>query len=315
MSVQIDLLAFGNSYSFEQNDKDATQVKAKVLTSQERDAMLKEEPKVSIKGDLFTYSGVSFEKMSRKELENEKIDHASLNLTKSFTTKDQNDHRVIVALRDPQNPSEVIAYKLDKEVLQELKESFSKQDFYQREDGIMRLSGRAEEYIAGWILDIKEKRGYEKADANGDGVIGANEQENLKVGFEQKSEYSYVGKQIIDVQTQVKESYKKLSDLKENEQSGALYYKQTLKFEKSVEKELARTISLDKDKDGTITLEEGLGDYVAENEELHASFVAQVQIDHTAWINKMRLQLDETLLQKRELLLDASQEEEEEQEK
>ena len=312
MSVQIDPLAFGSSYGFEQNDKDAAQVKAKVLTSQERDVLLKEEAKVSIKGDLFTYSGVSFEKMSRKELENEKIDYESLNLTKSFTTKDQKDHRAIVALRDPQNPSEVIAYKLDKEVLAELKESFSKQDFYQREDGIMRLSGRAEEYIAGWILDIREKRGYERADANGDGVIGANEQENLNVGFEQKSEYSYVGKQIIDAKTEVKESYKKLSDLQENEESRALYSQQTLQFEKSVEKELARTISLDKDKDGVITLEEGLGDYVAEDEELHASFVAQVQIDHIAWINKMRLQLDETLLQKRELLLDASQEEEQE---
>jgi hypothetical protein len=310
MLIQIDPLAFTNSYSFEQNNQDTAQVKAKVLTGKERDTLLKEEPKLSIQGDLFTYSGVSFERMSRKELEEEKIDYESLKLTKSFTTQDQNDHRVIVALRDPQDPSKMIAYKLDKEVLEDLKESFSKQDFFDRDDGIMRLSGRAEEYIAGWILDIKEKRGYEKADANGDGVISGNEQDDLKVGFEQKSEYSYVGKQIIDAQTQVKESYKKLSELKENKQSQALFYKQTLQFESSVEKELARTISLDKDKDGTITLEEGLGAYVTENEELNESFVAQVQRDHTAWINKMRLKLDEALLQKRELLLDTSQEEE-----
>lgn len=298
MAIQINPNIF--SQPFAQNGD--TPVTAKVLTHQERQKLLEAKPEVSIEGDLFTYGGVNFKKLSKEELQNEKIDSAKLNLTQSFTTQESKDKRVVTAFRDPQNPSEVIAYKLDREIVAELQKSFSKEDFFQREDGILRLSGAAEEYLAGWVLDIKQNRGYEEADANGDGVIGADEKGDLKVGFTQKSNYSYLAKDIVDANTRVTATYTKLSELDANDRTQALYSQQTLKFQNSVEKELAHTLKLDKDKDGTVTLEEGLKDFTPPEADVATGFLAQVQTDHNAWIKKLRLQLDANILQTRELL-------------
>ena len=285
---------------FAQNND--TPLKAKVLTHEEREELLAAKPEVSIKGDLFTYGGVDFKKLSKEELQNEKIDSTKLNLTQSFTTQESKDKRVVIAFRDPQNPSEVIAYKLDREIVSELQKSFSKEDFFQRDDGILRLNGAAEEYIAGWVLDIKQNRGYDEADANGDGVIGADEKGDLKVGFTQKSDYGYLAKEVVHANTRLEATYTKLSELDPNDQTQALYSKQTLTFQNSVEKELAHTLKLDKNKDGTVTLEEGLKDFTPPEADVATAFLAQVQTDHNVWIKKLRLQLDANMLQTRELL-------------
>lgn len=311
MSIQIN--PNNLSRPFTQNSD--TPLTAKVLTHQERQKLLEAKPEVSIEGDLFTYGGVDFKKLSKEELQNEKIDTKKLNLTQSFTTQESNDKRLVIAFRDPQNPSEVIAYKLDKEIVAELQKNFSKEDFFQRDDGILRLSGAAEEYIAGWVLDIKQNRGYEEADANGDGVISADEKGDVKVGFTQKSDYSYLANEVVSAKTRLEATYTKLSELDANDQTQALYAKGTLHFQNSVEKELAHTLKLDKDKDGTLTLKEALEEFTPPETDAATTFLAQVQTDHNAWIKKLRLQLDTNILQTRELFpeeLEETKEKEEE---
>ena len=298
MPIQIDPNMF--SESLFQNTP--SHVKAKVLTNQERETLLKAKPEVLIEGDLFTYGGVNFKKLSKEDLQNEKIDVTKLNLTQSFTTQEREDKRVIIAFRDPQNPLEVIAYKLDREIIAELKKNFSKGDFFQREDGILRLNGAAEKYIAGWVLDIKKNRGYEDADANGDGLIDSDEKGNLKIGFTQQSDYSYIAKDVVHAKSRVDTTYTKLSELTTNDEVQTLYNRQALHFQNSVEKELAHTIKLDADKDGTLTLEEGLEDFILPETDVASTFLTQIKTEHSAWVQKLRLKLDANLLQTRELV-------------
>ncbi|MGD9718794.1 MAG: hypothetical protein AB7U24_06075, partial [Sulfurimonadaceae bacterium] len=70
MSIQIN--PNNLSRPFTQNSD--TPITAKVLTHQERQTLLEAKPEVSIEGDLFTYGGVDFKKLSKEELQNEKID-------------------------------------------------------------------------------------------------------------------------------------------------------------------------------------------------------------------------------------------------
>ena len=43
---------------------------------------------------------------------------------------------------------------LSKENIQRLQEKFDKSDFYTRDDGVLRLSGKAESYVSGWYGEI-----------------------------------------------------------------------------------------------------------------------------------------------------------------
>jgi len=308
MSLQIDPNLFSNNTKEVQSTQTAPTVHSKA----ELDVMRKADTKVNFQGDIYTYSGVSFKQMSREDLLEEEIDYNSLNLTQNFTTQESEDKRLVVAFRDPQDPSKVMAYKLDREVVEELQSSFSKNDFFQREDGILRLNGNAEEYIASWVLDIKKNRGYEQADKNADGVINTEEQGELSVGFKVYSEYEYLAKKIVTAQSSVEKNYQKLSELGEVAQGDPLYQKQKLHFENSVEKELGHTVMLDADKDGVVTLKEGLEDFIPEDKTLEESFAAQVSQKHLAWIEKLQIKLDLNTLEHKDLTAKLPDEEEEE---
>ena len=292
------------------NDSNVEHVIPKISSENELEDIRNRETKVEIEGDIFTYSGVNFKPMSKKELLNEEIDIESLNLTTSTSTQNKTDNRVIVAFRDPEDSQKIIAYKLDKKIVDELKESFSSDNFFQREDGILRLNDTAEAYVAGWLLDIKENRGYEKADVNGNGFIDKNEEGNLNIGFDHNTKYNYLGDKIDYIQASVGEKkYQKYSDTNDGRRSSMdssytpkdiLDY-QSLKFKNSIEKELSHTLELDKDKDGTITLKEGQADFTPKGENTESFLIEKVKWNHDRWVEHSNIILDWENLKTREV--------------
>ncbi|MDD3342895.1 MAG: hypothetical protein PHR87_04895 [Sulfurospirillaceae bacterium] len=252
------------------------------------------ETEVSIEGDIFTYSGVSFKPMSQDELLKEKIDINALNLTSETTSAKPIDDRVIIAFRDPNEPKKIIAYKLDKNIVDDLKKSFSADNFFERKDGILRLNSKAEEYIAGWVSDIKENRGYEKADKNGNGIIDKGEQDDLNIGFDRQSDYDYLGEKIVAARTSVgKRNYLKYSDTADSHKAGDVLSNQALKFRNTIEKELAHTIEMDQDKDGTITLKEGLVDFTPPKKSVENFLVEKMKSFHDEWVIQSNIVLDQ----------------------
>ncbi|WP_024954558.1 hypothetical protein [Sulfurospirillum arcachonense] len=296
MSINVDL-------SMLKHQENTEHVPTKVHSDRELESIRNEETKVIVEGDLFTYRGVNFKPMSEKELLSEKIDTKLLNLTQLTSSNNSTDDRVIVAFRDPNDPENVIAYKLDKEVVDELKGSFSSTDFFQREDGILRLNANAEKYIAGWVLEIKEDRGYEKADVNADGIVDENEDDNLNVGFEHYTDYEYLGEKIVTAHSFVGErTYQKFSDTADNNNLTSILNNQALEFENTIEKELAHTIELDKDKDGTITLKEGMVDFTPKDKDVEKHLADKVKQDHDKWVSNENIVLDPNKIMMRDIV-------------
>lgn len=288
--------------SFFQRHEDSAHVTPQVNSNKDLESIRKKETDVTIEGDIFTYSGVSFAPMTTEELINEKIDMKSLNLKSTTTSEKTIDDRIIIAFRDPNDPKNIIAYKLDSEIVDELKASFSTTDFFQREDGILRLNAEAEAYVAGWVQDIKENRGYEKADANGNGFIEENEQGELNIGFDHHSDYDYLGEKIVSAHTAVGgKTYQKFSHTGDSVGTTTPLVNQALKFENTIEKELSHTIKLDKDKDGTIALKEGLEDFTSSEQSVEELVASKTKINHDAWVTNSDIVLDLQKIETRDI--------------
>ena len=286
---------------FQQVDKQES-IAPQVYSQDDLDYLRKKETEVSIKGDIFTYSGVNFKPLTQEELLNEKIDIKSLDLKSMTTSKETVDYRTIIAFRDPSDPEKIIAYKLDKEIVDELKESFSADNFFQREDGILRLNTEAEAYIAGWVQDIKINRGYENADANGNGYIEDDEKGELNVGFDHNTDYDYLGEKIVSAHTAVgARKYQKYSDTQDYLNPTNILHNQSLKFKDTIEKELSHTLKLDKDKDGTITLKEGLEDFTHSNNNVENYLVEKVKSNHNTWVRDFDIVLDPNAIATRDI--------------
>jgi len=266
----------------------------KTIDNLERDRINKQKTSVKIDGDIFQYRGVNFKPLTQKELIEEKIDISSLDLSSKSTTSNSQDNRVIIAFRDPEDKEKIIAYKLDKEAFEGLEKKFSSSDFFQREDGIVRLNKAAEQYVAGWVLEIKKNRGYEEADKNNDGFINDKEKGDLRVAFEHRTDYDYLDEKTINIRSIAGEKiYQKFSHTEESRRTdgtqNTIIKSQTLKFGNSVENELSHTLRLDENKDGTITLREGLEDYTPEDKTVDEHLAKSVYNSHMHWIYDDRL--------------------------
>lgn len=96
-----------------------------------------------------------------------------------------NDSNVIasgttqVMFNDPKSGSRV-TLSLSQENFAKLQANFSSSDFYQRQDGVVRLNGNAEAFVAGWFGDVAYRQNYLAADSDKNGRIGDTETKNLK---------------------------------------------------------------------------------------------------------------------------------------
>jgi hypothetical protein len=202
---------------------------------------------------------------------------------------------VLVAFRDPEDSENIITLKLEKDAFAKLQKSFSKNDFFQRDDAIIRLNADAEEYVASWYNDIAQTRGYVQADSNGNGKIDEDEVRELKVGYNKRYTYDYLENKIESIGTNVTQTYVRYGDTmefrnKEAGISGGFLNGQSLNFEKSIEEELSRTLTMDKNSDGIVTLREGLEDKkLAKKVTLDSYLIQKTQQDHDAWLSRVEI--------------------------
>jgi len=256
-------------------------------TPDELKAIREAPTEIITEGDIFTYAGVNFQELSKNQLIEEKIDKSSLNLSQISHSSGTGDDRLIVAFRDPLDKEKVIAYKLDQETVQGLQEKFSSDNFFQRKDGILRLNKQAEAYVAGWVQDIKINRGYDEADLNGNGIIEKNEQGELKIGFDHNSDYDYLDMKIVTAHNSVgTRTYQKYSDTTNANNPVNILNTQALKVKDTIEKALEQSINFDKDKDGIITLKEGLEDFAHNGNSIEEEILQKTQESHKAWVEK-----------------------------
>ena len=85
----------------------------------------------------------------------------------------------MVMFNDPTSGNRV-QLQLTDENLKRLEEKFGSQDFYKREDGTIRLSGKAEAFVSGWFADVAYRQNYVGADKDKDGVISRSEIGNVR---------------------------------------------------------------------------------------------------------------------------------------
>ncbi len=207
---------------------------------------------IYIEGDVYSAKKVSFERMNQSELMNEKISSSSSH-TVTSTSDGKTSTTNTVAFRDPNDKDKIITLELSDEAVKKLKAKFGDKDFFERKDGILRLNGKAEEYVAGWVDDIKNKRNYAKADMDGDGLISEQERGLLKVGFERKTEYDFVKDKIVSVRLSTGDNYQSLG-FTPTASGGFDLGLKTEGVENSVGAALESTIMMDTDFDGNVSM-------------------------------------------------------------
>lgn len=94
------------------------------------------------------------------------------------------DSNYKLVLFDDATSGERVSALLSKENLERLQEKFNQKDFYAREDGLMRLSGKAEAYVSGWYAQIVSGEvGAQKADLDRDGKFSDKERGLIQDGY------------------------------------------------------------------------------------------------------------------------------------
>lgn len=273
----------------------------KVYTPDEIQQLKKEPTKVAVEGDVYRSSSANFRKLTLVELQNEKL---SVDTSKhTYTTHSDgstDDLTQLVAIRDPMGTGEVLTFDLSKKTIDNLKEKFgdSNTNFFERSDGVLRLNGNVENFVAGWMQNIRQNRNYDKADADGNGLIEGNEAQALTIAFERQNDYDYIGKKLVQVNAVMGANYQSLGrsadahnlfatdkEKSEDKEKGYTYHRnittsQYTKFENSVEKELDHTLKMDANLDGTVTMAEGLSDEFGSNYRQQIIDVTQAFHDH-----------------------------------
>ena len=139
-------------------------------------------------GTVFTAVSTTTTDRTNKELAQEQIPDIDKSAKTqkseqvSYETTSQLQNSTLVAFKDPTNDKYVIL-SLKDSTIDKLKSHFGKDDFYKRDDGIVRLDNKAESYVAGWFGDIAYKRGFLEADSDGDGKLSDSEYGNTKNAY------------------------------------------------------------------------------------------------------------------------------------
>ena len=95
---------------------------------------------------------------------------------------DNIEDSVVVMFNDPKT-NQRITLNLSNDNLNRLKGQFGADSFYAREDGVIRLNGKAEAFVSGWFGDIAYQQDYVGADKDGSGRITGSEAQDIKTAF------------------------------------------------------------------------------------------------------------------------------------
>ena len=212
-------------------------------------------------GTAFTSYDVKANKQTKEQLVNENVSfHDDINKTNeieniSYHTTTESSTAKPTVFKDPTNDKYVIT-SLDDTTIEKLKTHFSEDDFIEKEDGSIRLTGDAEAFVSGWFGDIAYKRDFLEADVNDDGEISKSEYSNVKNSYNSDADVLIMvdgtSKKIASFQENVTEQYVTLD-------TGNITYRNHQDSEElpsSLDDELNMTLILDKNFDGIMTLTE-----------------------------------------------------------
>lgn len=157
----------------------------------------------------------------------------------------------LVLFTDPKTQQRMLTH-LTEDNLDKLKSKFGASDFYYRDDGIVRITGEAEELLGGWLQDIAYNQGYASADKNGDLIIDPLDDEGaeLKIGVTQTMGYKTQNGKIVEIFAKETKSYLQGVDI---------FLSQSGKMESTFEERFNNFIEKDDDLDGTMTNTEYFG--------------------------------------------------------
>ena len=120
----------------------------------------------SSEGIAFTAMPTVVKQRTKEELQAEETDSKTVsNKATDTQTQLQSQSQNQIIFTDPTNSKEV-KISLTPDNINKLKSNFKSDDFYQRQDGSIRLSGKAEAFVSGWYGDIAYSRNFLKADSD-----------------------------------------------------------------------------------------------------------------------------------------------------
>ncbi|MDE7174344.1 MAG: hypothetical protein K2N70_08395 [Helicobacter sp.] len=151
----------------------------------------------------------------------------------------------LVLFTDPKTQERILTH-LTEDNLEKLRSKFGASDFYYRDDGIMRITGEAEELLGGWLQDIAYNQGYLEADENKDLVIESLDGEgaNLKIGAQQTLGYKMQNGRVVEIFAKETKGYLQGADI---------FLMQSGKVETTFEERFNNFIEKDENLDGEMT--------------------------------------------------------------
>ncbi len=219
---------------------------------------------VNITGTAFSAVSTSPIYHTKKELSQEEI--APLNDTTTSKTSKLSyiksqvlEDSQLVAFKDPLNDKYVLL-SLKTDTMDTLKSHFQKDDFYERDDGILRLNNKAEAYVAGWFGDIAYKRKFLESDSNNDGILNKSEYSQTKNSFKHSGEVLGHGKFIDRISTWISGVYESSNDIRKN-----IINQLDAKENVSIDKQLNKSIKKDVNLDSKISFAEALSSHYKKN--------------------------------------------------
>lgn len=208
---------------------------------------------ITLSGTAFKSYEVNTKNRTKEELSKENLSFDNT-LTKTnqsdnitYQTTNENENTTNIVFTDPTNGNHV-QVALDNSTIDRLKRNFSEGDFFERENGDIRLNAKAEAFVSGWFADIAYKREFLSSDINNDGKLTKEEYLNTKnnFGIEGIDTFSKKG---ISTHESVYSTYVQSKDI------DSFMYRTGVEVN-SLDDELNYTLNIDKDFDGKISLEE-----------------------------------------------------------
>jgi len=230
-------------------------------------------------GTAFTSYDVKANKLTKEQISNEKVS-ADTEVKKtnemeniSYHTTSKSANSKFTVFKDPTNGKYVVSSLNDK-TIEKLKTQFPEDNFIEKEDGSLRLTGEAEAFVSGWFGDIAYKREFLESDKDNDGQLTEDEYLNVKNSYiseanllirvdETSEKIAYFGENITQQYVTVNEdviTYRKHQNSED--------------LPSSLDNELNMTLKLDKNFDGIMTLEES---YAETNESLINIVIADLK--------------------------------------
>ena len=205
---------------------------------------------ISLNGTAFT----SYDVKAKGNSKNETFFEETLQNQQSYQTNIQlSPTSVNTTFKDPTN-DKLVTISLENSTIEKLQNQFGKDSVLKDENGNISLTGKAQDFVAGWFADIAYTRDFLKADVNNDGVLSEEEYGNTKNGLGLSSFIEFEQNDFVLKEEAL--GYFKTNNIIYSSEGLNYNAYRTGKNESSIDDELNYTLNLDKDFNGNITLQE-----------------------------------------------------------